>query len=227
MLTYLCSMNEVKQDGFRLRKVLQYFLQGLLIIAPIAITFYALFFVVTSIDNLIPIFSTTDEYGNVHVQNYGLGLVVILAAILFIGYFSSFFITGRILSFVDNVLQKTPGIKHIYGTTRDFFEAFAGDKKKFTENVMVNVDGPDVWRLGFITKEDLKDFELPGHVAVYLPMSYSVAGHVYLVPREKVRKITTIDSAQTMKFAVSGGVTTVNEETPPIQVLEMPDDVIR
>ena len=213
------------QSGFKYRKIFQYFLQGLLILAPIAITFYALFFVVSSVDGLIPIFSTTDEFGNVHVQNYGLGIVLILAAILFIGYFSSFFITGRILSFVDNVLQKTPGIKHIYGTTRDFFEAFAGDKKKFTENVMVNVDAADVWRLGFITKEDLTDFDLPGHVAVYLPMSYSVAGLVYLVPREKVRKITKIDSAQTMKFAVSGGVTSITEEEEQMTTLEMPESL--
>lgn len=217
--------NEPKQ-GYKYKKTLQYFLQGLLIIAPIAITFYALFFVVSSVDGLIPIFSTIDEYGNVHVQNYGLGIVVIIVAILSIGYFSSFFITGRILSFVDNVLQKTPGIKHIYGTTRDFFEAFAGDKKKFTENVMVNVDAEDVWRLGFVTKEDLTDFDLPGHVAVYLPMSYSVAGLVYLVPRHRIKKITKIDSAQTMKFAVSGGVTSVHEEEESIKVLKMPESAI-
>ena len=216
-------MNDEENKGYKYKKTLQYFFQGLLIIAPIVITFYALFFVISSIDGLIPIFSTTDEYGIVHVQNYGLGIVLILVTILSIGYFSSFFITGRILSFVDSVLQKTPGIKHIYGTTRDFFEAFAGDKKKFTENVMVNVDGDDVWRLGFITKEDLTDFELPGHVAVYLPMSYSVAGLVYLVPRHKVRKINKIDSAQTMKFAVSGGVTSVFEEEETIQVLKMPE----
>jgi len=118
-----------EKKGFKYTNTLQYFFQGLLIIAPIAITFYALFFVISSVDGLIPIFSTVDEYGNVHVQNYGLGIVVIIATILLVGYFSSFFITGRILSFVDNVLQKTPGIKHIYGTTRDFFEALRVTRK--------------------------------------------------------------------------------------------------
>ena len=119
---------------FFLSKLLQYFLQGLLIIAPLAITVYALYFIISTIDNWLPIFSYTDAKGRVIVQNYGLGFVIILLAIIAIGYFSSFFLTGRIISFMDRVMERTPGIKHIYTTTRDFVEAFAGDKKKFTYN---------------------------------------------------------------------------------------------
>ncbi len=218
------------QKKFEYGKLLQYFLQGMLILAPIAITFYAIFFVVTTIDSWLPIFRFKDNNGIEHTQNYGLGFVVIIVLILVIGYFSSFFITGRIVSFVDKLLQRAPGLKHIYGTTRDFFEAFAGDKKKFTHNVLVNVDSTDVWRLGFITREDMADFGLPGHVAVYVPMSYSVAGIVYLVPPEKLRLIENINSAQTMKFAVSGGVTSIldSDETeteithqPPGEIEEL------
>jgi uncharacterized membrane protein len=69
-----------------------------------------------------------------------------------------------------------------------------------------------VWRIGFITKEDMSDFGLEGFVAVYIPTSYSVAGSVYIVPKERVKPITNINSAQSMKFAVSGGVTDVTEE---------------
>ena len=113
---------------------------------------------------------------------------------------------------MDRALQRTPGIKHIYSTTRDFFEAFAGDKKKFTQNVLASVDDKDVWRLGFITKDDMNDFGLEDYVAVYIPMAYSVAGNVYIIPKSRVRPITNISSAQTMKFAVSGGVTDLSEE---------------
>lgn len=202
------------EKPFDYKKLLQYFLQGMLIIAPVAITIYALFFVVSSIDGLIPIFSYIDETGRVRVQNYGLGFIVIIAVIVSIGYFSSFFITGRIVSFMDKFFQKTPGLKHIYSTTRDFFEAFAGDKKKFTHNVLANVDDNDVWRVGFITNEDMTDFGLKDYVAVYIPMAYSVAGNVYVIPRSRVKPITNISSAQTMKFAVSGGVTAVEEIIP-------------
>ncbi len=197
---------------FEFKKLLQYFLQGVLILAPVAITFYTLFFIITTIDAWLPIFQYKDEAGIPHVRNYGLGFIIILGAVVIIGYFSSFFITGRIVSFMDRVLEKTPGLKHIYGTTKDFFEAFAGDKKKFTQNVLANVDDNDVWRMGFITKDDMSDFGLIDYVAVYIPMAYSVAGNVYIIPKSRIKPITNITSAQTMKFAVSGGVTDINEE---------------
>ncbi|MEQ1553095.1 MAG: DUF502 domain-containing protein [Ferruginibacter sp.] len=199
-------------NKFEYRKLLQYFFQGLLIIAPIAITFYTMIVVVSTIDNWLPIFQYKDEMGFTHVRNYGLGFLIILVVIVVVGYFSSFFITGRIVNFMDKIMQKMPGLKHIYGTTRDFFEAFAGDKKKFTQNVLANVDDNDVWRLGFITKDDMDDFGLLGYVAVYIPMAYSVAGNVYIIPKARIKAITNITSAQTMKFAVSGGVTDVSEE---------------
>ncbi len=200
------------------KKLLQWFLQGMLVIAPITITVYALYFVITTIDGWIPIFTHVDENGQVHVQNYGVGLVIILSVIVIIGYFSSFFITGRIISFMDKFMEKTPGIKHIYSTTKDFFEAFAGDKKKFTQNVLANVDDNDVWRLGFVTRDDMADFGLSNYVSVYIPMAYSVAGNVYIIPRERIKPITHISSAQTMKFAVSGGVTDIDEEIVEVVV---------
>ena len=195
------------EKPFNYSKLLQYFLQGLLILAPVAITIYALYFVVSTIDGWIPIFSSADETGRMHVQNYGLGFIIIIFALIAIGYFSSFFITSRLVSFMDRFMHKTPGIKHIYSTTKDFFEAFAGDKKKFTQNVLANVDDNDVWRMGFITRDDMSDFGLQDFVAVYVPMAYSVAGNVYIIPKTRIKPITNISSAQTMKFAVSGGVT--------------------
>ncbi len=204
---------------FGFKNLLQYFFQGLLILAPVAITIYAIFWIITTIDSWIPIFSYTDEMGVRHVQNYGAGFILILATIVLIGYFSSFFITGRIVSFMDKFMQKAPGIKHIYSTTRDFFEAFAGDKKKFTQNVLANVDDNDVWRLGFITRDNMDDFGLHDHLAVYIPMAYSVAGNVYVIPKSRVKPITHISSTQTMKFAVSGGVTDIAEELNKNEVL--------
>ena len=210
------------EKPFEYTKLLQYFLQGILILAPISITFYALYFVVSGIDGLIPIFSYTDASGQVRVQNYGLGFIIIIVVVVMLGYFSSFFITSRIISFMDKFMQKTPGLKHIYSTTRDFFEAFAGDKKKFTQNVLANVDDNDVWRVGFITNNDMTDFGLFEYVAVYIPMAYSVAGNVYIIPRNRVKTITNISSAQTMKFAVSGGVTSIEE----VEVLHKKDKVV-
>lgn len=198
---------------FNYKKLLQYFLQGLLILGPVTITAYFIFWAVSSIDGLIPIFTYTDAQGLVHVRNYGIGFVIIIGVLIIIGYFSSFFITSRFLSFFDKLLEKTPGIKHIYGTTRDFLEAFAGENKKFTKHVLANVDDNDVWRFGFVTREDMQDFGLIDYVTVYVPMAYSVAGNVYVIPKSRVKLIENISASQTMKFAVSGGVTDINDHT--------------
>jgi uncharacterized membrane protein len=201
------------KNSFSLKKLLPYFLQGLLVLAPVLITFYVLYSVVSSVDDLLPIFTVTDpNTKTVKVQNYGLGFLIIIVLIIAIGYFSYFFISNKLIVFVDRMMQRLPGLKHIYSTTRDFFEAFAGDKKKFTHNVLANVDDNDVWRIGFVTKDDMEEFGLKDYIAVYVPMAYSVSGNVYIIPKSRVKEITHISSSQTMKFAVSGGVTHIEEE---------------
>ncbi len=189
-------------SSIRYQKLIQYFLQGLLILGPVSITVYAMYVVFDKIDNILR-----------PVINFpGIGFIVIIGFIILVGYLSSFFMMSRILSVIDKVLEKTPGIKLFYSFIKDFFEAFAGSKKKFTNSVLANVENNNVWRVGFITQQDMSRFQLPEFVAVYVPMSYSVAGNVYIVPKERVRAITNISPAQTMKFAMSGGVTDMVEE---------------
>ena len=197
--------------GFQVSKLLQYFLQGLLVIAPVAITIYAVFSIVSFIDNQVPIFTARDPDGRMYVRNYGLGFLLVIAGIILLGYTSSFFIQNRVFNLFDTVLKRTPGIRFIYSTTKEFFEAFAGEKRKFSKPVLANIDNNDVWRVGFITQEEARDFGFTDFVAVYIPMSYSIAGNVYLLPRARVRQVTNINATDAMKFAISGGVTAVDE----------------
>jgi uncharacterized membrane protein len=206
------------KEPFRWKKVVQYFLQGLLIIAPIAITGYAIYWVVTTVDSWIPIFRepVRDVDGRItgyEVKNYGLGFVLILAAVIVIGYLSSFFIQSRLFNLFDHWLEKTPGIKFIYTSTRDFFEAFAGDKKKFNKAVLANVFSEKVWIIGFLTDEEMQKFDLGSDtVAVYVPQAYNFAGQLYILPRDRVKKIDNITSGEAMKYAVTGGVVDLDDE---------------
>lgn len=208
-------MNEIpdKEEGFQFGKLFQYFLQGLLVIAPVAITAYAVYWIVSSIDSLIPIFTAKDaETGRIYIRNYGLGFLIVIVAICLIGYLSSFFIKNKIFHLFDSLLMKTPGIRFIYSSVKDFFEAFAGEKKKFNKTVLANIDDTDVWRIGFITHEDAADFGLSNYVAVYIPMSYSIAGNVYLLPKNRVKPVTNINASEAMKFAISGGVSGAEDD---------------
>jgi len=187
----------------RYQRFIQYFLQGLLILGPVSITIYFIYEIFDKIDNILrPVINIP-----------GIGFIIIIGFIITTGYLSSFFVMSRILSVMDKFLERTPGIKLFYSFIRDFFEAFAGNKKKFTKSVLANVDDTDVWRVGFITQDDMSSFGMENYVAVYLPMAYSVAGNVYIVPRERVKPITNISATQSMKFAVSGGVTETGTET--------------
>ena len=182
-----------------------------MVIAPVAVTVYAVYSIVSFIDNQVPIFTARDTQGKIYVRNYGLGFLAVIAGIILLGYVSSFFIQNRFFSLFDSILKRTPGIRFIYSTTKEFFEAFAGEKKKFNKPVLANIDDNDVWRVGFITQEEAKDFGFNDYVAVYIPMSYSIAGNVYLLPRARVRQVTNINATDAMKFAISGGVTDLEE----------------
>jgi uncharacterized membrane protein len=203
-------------ERFRWKSIFKYFLQGLLVLAPLAITAYTIYWVISTVDNWVPIFRepVKDFQGHIigyEVKNYGLGFVVVIASIILIGYLSSFFIQSRIFGLFDKWLEKTPGVKYIYSSVKDFFEAFAGEKKKFDKPVMANVDNTDVWRVGFITQKDMSLWGFQDFIAVYVPMAYSIAGNVYILPADRVKPITSITSSDAMKFAISGGVTNVDE----------------
>lgn len=203
-------------DNGRLKAIariaLRYFFQGLLITAPIAITIYVVYKLITSVDGLLPIFTYIDEHGNKQVQNYGLGILLLFGMIILIGFLSSFFLRSRVYNIFDNWMEKTPGIKLLYGTTKDFFSAVAGNKKKFNKPVLAAIENDEVYRVGFITETDLNRFGLQTHVAVYLPASYSISGYVYLVPMHRVKPLDNVSAADAMKFAISGGVSDVDDD---------------
>jgi uncharacterized membrane protein len=192
--------------------LLQIFLQGLIILAPIVITIWALTSLFNFVDRILPdlierIYPESSAY-----YLRGMGFIVAILIILLVGYVSSSFVVGKLVELFDSILQKTPGIKIIYSTVKDFFEAFAGNKRKFDKAVLVAIQSDDIWQVGFVTKEELTEFGLNEYVAVYVPQSYAFAGHLYFVKKERVKLITDIGSADAMKFAISGGVTTIEEE---------------
>jgi len=201
-----------------LAKLLQLFFQGVIVLAPIGITIWVVLGLFNFVDDILPnvvhaispSFLPKDANGNLN-KIPGLGFVVVIVLVLFVGWVSSLFFVGRLVAVLDAVLEKTPGIKFIYSSVKDFLEAFAGNKKKFDKPVLVNIDAPDVWRVGFITQQDTHHFGLLEHVTVYVPHSYAISGITYLVPRERVRQLPNVSAADAMKYAVSGGVTDVHE----------------
>lgn len=184
------------------RKLLGYFIQGILILAPIAITGYLLYWMFDRIDSILrPV-----------VDIPGLGFVIILLFVLLVGYVSTNFLMGSILSLFNSWLERTPGVKFIYTSVKDFFEAFAGQKRKFDKPILVNVLAEEVWMVGFLTNDDMHRFDLGvEYVSAYVPQGYNIAGQLYLVKRDRIRKLEHMSASQAMKYAVTGGVVKLEE----------------
>ena len=203
---------------FQIKKLFSYLLQGLLILAPIAVTIYSIYWIVSSVDSWIPIFRepVRDIAGQIidyKVKNYGLGFLIILISIILIGYFSSTFIQSRLFNLFDSWLEKTPGVKYIYSSVRDFFSAFAGEKKKFNKPILARIFADDVWIMGFITDEDMEKMDMGADmVSIYVPQAYNWAGQLYVLPRSRLRKIGKFSPGDAMKYAVTGGVVEVDED---------------
>lgn len=200
------------------KTIFRKFLQGLIILAPIAITIYAVTALFNFIDSILPdlVANTfpqllkTDEKGNVRTIP-GVGFILVILIVIGVGYISSSFIVGRLVELFDKVLEKTPGIKLVYTTVKDFLEAFAGDKRKFDKSVLVAIENPEIWQIGFITQQEAGDFDLQDYVTVYIPHSYAFSGRLYFVKRDRVRLLQDLSSTEVMKFAISGGVTKVDD----------------
>lgn len=184
-----------------MKRLINYFLKGLLFVLPIAVSGYVIYRALTLIDSIIPL------------EIPGLGFLVIITSVTLIGYLGSKVFAQPLLELVDDWLERTPGVKFIYSSIKDVMEAFVGDKKKFTEAVMLEVH-EGVYRLGFVTQYDLSNLhadELQQMVSVYCPSSYGMMGDLFVVRRDKIKEIKS-NSTELMKFIVSGGVTNMEKK---------------
>ena len=185
-------------------KLLRSFLQGLILLSPIAITGYLLYSVFDSVDNLVPF-----RLGR------GVGFIIIISLVTIVGYLGTRLFVGKwLFDAFGHVLENTPGVKFIYSAIRDIISSFVGDKKRFNKPVWVRVsEAPEMWRIGFLTQSDMTTLGIDDQVAVYLPHAYAISGWVIITDRKNIKPVKEMTSGEAMKFAVSGGVTTVVDES--------------
>lgn len=188
------------------RVILNYLIKGLLFVLPVSLSVLIVIWGVTTIDswlnvnNILGVDPRTGASRN--IPGLGLGLVVLI--ILTAGIFVSNFVTEPMYNWFQKAMNRLPIIKYIYSSIKDLTEAFVGDEKKFNHPVLVDVEG-DMKRIGFLTQQDLSSLGLPGESIVYFPFSYSFAGQVYVVKREKIQPLN-MSAPDAMKLVVSGGV---------------------
>jgi uncharacterized membrane protein len=180
-------------------RLLNYFFRGLIVVAPLALTIYV----------CVAIFTRIDRWLGFRIP--GVGFLLTIALITLVGFFASNLLARGLLSAVENTLQRLPFVRLLYSSTRDLLNAFVGEKRRFDKPVVVTlVPGSSARVLGFLTQESLGVVGMGGHVTVYVPQSYGLAGQLIVVPAEHVHLLAA-ESADVMAFIVSGGVTQIPE----------------
>ena len=175
--------------------IVKNFLRGLVIVLPIALTIYLFYEAFIRLDRLLPL------------KVPGAGLAILVGVTILIGALASNFFVRKLFELTQLLFTRAPIVRLIYASIRDLLEAFVGDQKRFNQPVTV-ILGEGIRSIGFMTQDDLAFLSLPGHVAVYMPFSYSMAGGLIVVPSSRVEKLP-IDSASVMALVISGGVSRV------------------
>lgn len=188
----------MKLDKKLLGDLLGYFMRGLLLVIPFAVTGYIISFALQKIDGLIG------------VKFPGLGIAILLTGITVLGYLGSNLLFRSFFDITEQWIVRLPLIGTIYSSLKELTSAFVGKDKKFDKPVLVVINSEArLHKLGFITQKDLKNINLPGSIGVYVPHSYNFSGDLFLLPKEAVTPLN-ISGAEIMKFIVSGGVTDVH-----------------
>jgi len=187
-------------------RLFRYFLQGLLFTAPLAMTVYALWWMFSFIDELLLDYIT--EWIGFRIP--GLGLLIIAVVVTTIGFLGSTIVFYPVLNYLDSLISRTPVIKILYTSFKDFLSAFVGKDRKFTEPVLVRFSkDADMEKIGFVTSKDLAHLGIEsGKVAVYFPYSYTFTGTLFVVPTSNIRPINA-SPTEVMKFLVSAGITNI------------------
>lgn len=185
-----------------MKKLIYYFLQGIMYIAPIGVTAYIIYLVFSFVDSLLK--ESLVDLLNIYIP--GLGLVVVIVLLILVGLIGQTIIARPIKFLFKRVLIRIPLLKVIFSAFRDLFSAFVGKERKFNRPVLVLVNPiSNLEKLGFLTEDDLSIIDEKEKVAVYFPHSYNFSGELFIVPKEQVRPID-MNPAEVMKFIVSAGV---------------------
>lgn len=208
--------NPVKGVIGRLRA---YFLAGILITAPISLTFYLAWLFIAFIDSkvtpLIP-----DKY---NPENYlpfglpGLGLVVLVIALTLVGALTAGFVGRRLTKVYEHILARMPIIRGIYSATKQIFETvLAQQSNAFREAVLIEYPRKGIWSIAFITgttKGEIQRMTPEEVVNVFIPTTPNpTSGFLLMVPKKELIHLK-MPVEDAIKMVISGGIVTPPDRT--------------
>jgi uncharacterized membrane protein len=200
------------RKGHLIERLRAYLIAGLLITGPISLTLYLAWIFVSWIDGLVSqlLPSAYDPATYLPFRIPGLGLVVVAAGLILIGWATAGVLGRVFVRLYERVLDRLPVIRGLYSATKQIFQTvFSNQSNTFREVALVEFPRKDLWVVGFITgraQGEIADLVGEEVVNVYVPTTPNpTSGYLVHVPR---RDIVVLDMTveEGIKFVISGGI---------------------
>lgn len=186
-----------------MKKINQTFFRGLIVVLPITLTFYLLYWASAKAEGLfgsIVLWAVGQEF-----YWPGTGIVLTLLFIFMVGLLAHGYLTGRVFQWFMKKLEEFPLIKVIYNPLKDLMALLPGRSDRATNQSVVLVEYGGVKVMGLVTRDRLDELPEENLISVYVPFSYMLGGLTFLVEREKVKKVN-IPVDQAIKLSVTAWI---------------------
>jgi len=187
------------------------FKQGLLALAPITISLAIIFWLLKALED---VFRDPLEWLVGSYYFPGLGVLVALVFIFFVGILVNNFLVQKLTIWFDKLLVRIPFFKIFYNSVTDLMGFFKSDEGK-NAGKMVIVEISDMRFLALLTREDFTGLpEALGEgdrVTVFVPLSYQIGGFTATVPRSAI-KPADMSVEEGMRFVVTAGLLSKNQK---------------
>ena len=189
------------------RKFRSALVRGLVVVLPIGLTLWLLWWLGSSTESLLQQVITLV----IPAEHYrpGMGIVAAVVLLLGAGTMVNALIVRRVLAAWEGFLDRIPVVKTIYGAIRDFTKLLPADGKRRDLSHVVLARFGDARIVGFVTRDDASELGLTSPteklVAVYFPMSYQIGGYTLLLPASAIERLDMpVESA--MRLVLTGGL---------------------
>lgn len=198
-----------------------YFFAGVLVTAPIGITLYLVWLFVDFVDSqvtpLIPVRYNPETYLPFSIP--GLGLLVSVVALIFIGAFTAGLVGRWTLGLFDRLMARMPVVRNLHSALKQILETVLAQKSNaFRQVVLVEYPRRGVWAIAFITGDTVGEVQnrtADQMVNVFLPTTPNpTSGFLLFLPREDVH-VLNMTVEEGIKMVVSGGIVTPPDRRPP------------
>ena len=193
-----------------------YFLTGLLVILPLYVTGYILWFLINGMDAVlkyVPQKYLPETYLNIRIP--GLGLILALVLILIVGLLARNIVGRKLVHWTDRIVNRIPLARIIYLAIKQLMEGvFLPSTRAFRKAVMVEFPRHGVYSIGFLTgvsKGEVQEKTARTVVNIFIPTTPNpTTGYFVMVPEEEVIPLSmSIEDA--FKLIISGGIVSPSE----------------